>query len=358
MKNKTFYIVVIFLLVFGSIRAEGEEKMEKATFAGGCFWCMEGPFERIEGVEDVVAGYTGGGKNNPTYEEVSAGKTDHAEAIQITYNPSKVTYPELIEVFWRQIDPTDPGGQFADRGSQYRTAIFYHNADQKAIAEKSRDELEKSGIYNKPIVTEITEAGDFYKAEEYHQDYHKKCPVKYGIYREGSDRSKYLEAVWGRGKKLIEKQSGSTGTGSKPTKKELKKKLTPLQYKVTQECGTEAPFDNEYWDNKCEGIYVDVVSGEPLFSSTDKFVSGTGWPSFTKPIEFQNIVEKKDRRLFTVRTEVKSKGGDSHLGHLFDDGPAPRGKRYCINSSSLKFIPKEDLEKEGYGEYEKLFEKE
>jgi len=329
-------------------------KLEKATFAGGCFWCMEPPFEKLDGVKEVISGYTGGQKPNPTYEEVSAGGTGHAEAIQILYDPSKVRYAELLEVFWRQIDPTDSGGQFVDRGKQYRSVIYYHNDEQRGLAEKSKEELQKSGRYKKPIITEILPASEFYGAEEYHQDYYKKNPIRYKFYRFNSGRDQYLKTVWGE-KREVQKMENPESNFVKPSKEELKKKLTPLQYNVTQEEGTEKPFDNEYWDNKKEGIYVDIVSGEPLFSSLDKYESGTGWPSFTKPLETDNILVKEDRHLFMKRTEVRSKLGDSHLGHVFPDGPAPTGLRYCMNSAALRFIPVEDLEKERYGKYKKLF---
>ncbi|MDQ7832568.1 MAG: peptide-methionine (R)-S-oxide reductase MsrB [Desulfovibrionaceae bacterium] len=359
------------------------EKSESAVFAGGCFWCLEAAMETKPGVISAVSGYTGGHDPAPTYAAVSTGETGHTEAVRVVYDPQAISYEDLVRIFFKNIDPTDPGGQFADRGSQYRTAIYYADENQKRIAENVRDAMAASGRFKKPLDVPILPVAPFYPAEEEHQDYYAKHAVRYESYHRFSGRGPYLDSVWGKDgtgaspPQVVPDAPGAPGASvtsdapdatappeapapktaapsvgyTRPDDAELEMRLSPLAFEVTRKDATEPPFGNAYWNEKRPGIYVDVVSGEPLFTSADKFDSGTGWPSFTRPIAPGAVAARTDASHGMARTEVRSSLADSHLGHVFDDGPRPSGQRYCINSAALRFIPLEEMETEGYGAF-------
>ncbi len=355
-------IIVFFALCLAAVSVSAAAmaapgKPQTALFAGGCFWSMESAFEKVYGVISAVSGYTGGKTKNPTYGNYGIG--GHVEAVLVTWDPARVSYDDLLTAYWHHTDPTDGGGQFVDRGPNYRPVVYWMDEAQRTQAEASRAALGKGGKLPGPVATEIAKAGAFYPAEAYHQDYTRKNPDNYQAYYNGSGRAAFFAKVWGPSETMdsAAPPTAKNGAWTKPSPGQLKSTLNAMQYDVTQNDGTEPAFNNEYWNNEKAGIYVDIVSGEPLFSSTDKFDSGTGWPSFTMALAPANVLLIEDRSLGMVRVEVRSRYADSHLGHLFDDGPAPTGMRYCMDSASLRFIAVADMQKAGYGQFLKLFNK-
>ncbi|OWA37181.1 peptide-methionine (S)-S-oxide reductase [Saccharibacillus sp. O16] len=301
--------------------------IEQATFAGGCFWCMVAPFDELPGIIEVVSGYTGGHTVNPTYEEVASETTGHAEAVQITFDPALFPYTRLLELFWQQIDPTDSGGQFQDRGASYRTAIFVHNEDQRQEAEASKQALQKSGRFKGRIVTEIVDAGPFYPAEEEHQGYYKRSFGHYRLYRQHSGRDEFLRDHW----------------NTDADRERLRRELSDLEYRVMVLGEMEPPYDNAYWNEQRPGLYIDRWSGDVLFDARYRYDAGDGWLAFSRTADSHLVRRKADLGGGEVRTALISRLTGLRLGYLLYDGPTEEKLHYRVNSAALRFIPEEQL---------------
>ncbi|MDD2375669.1 MAG: peptide-methionine (S)-S-oxide reductase MsrA [Eubacteriales bacterium] len=318
--------------------------LKKIWLAGGCFWGVEAYMSRVPGVADVTVGYANGKTENPTYQDVCYNNTGHAETVEVSYDPARISLENLLAEYFEIIDPTSLNQQGNDRGSQYRTGIYYsdHDNDLPVIESVLVSQQKK---YAKPIVTEVEPLKQYFLAEEYHQDYLEKNPG--GYCHISFDTLPEIEDSVDSGLNVFINSSDY----NKPDDQTIRKTLSPEQYEITQKSGTEMPGSGIYDQHFEQGIYVDIVTGEPLFSSKDKFDAGCGWPSFSKPLVDEVIEEYIDRKYGMVRTEVRSRVGDSHLGHVFTDGPADAGGlRYCINSASLRFVPLSQMEEQGYGD--------
>lgn len=335
-----YFIVLVIVMISNTFLGVAKPMKNQAEiyFAGGCFWGTEHFLKQIRGVENTQVGYANSNVANPSYEQVCSGKTNAAETVKVVYDPKTVDLNLLLDLYFKTIDPTSLNQQGNDRGTQYRTGIYYVDKEDLPVIKQAIQLL--SAQYKTPIVLEVKPLTNFYPAETYHQDYLDKNPGGY---------CHINPALFEMARKA---NAPKAKTYQKADDATLRKELSAEQYAVTQKNATEPAFHNKYWNEHRPGIYVDITTGEPLFVSTDKFDSGCGWPSFSQPIQKDLIAEKKDTSHGMIRTEVRSKTGDAHLGHVFTDGPKEKGGlRYCINSASLRFIPKDKMKEEGYGEY-------